>query len=219
MRIKHAKKLTTLLVFLMVLVVLSTKVFAGSMSNPGLQVSIELSGTPPTEDEDYTIEFKADNSDYPMPEGSVDRSFKMTITGEGKKPIPEIEYSSVGEYTYKINQLPGENELATYDDRVYDVVVFVTNAENGKGFDTTFNVYLEGVGQEEDKKQHEVVFENYYKEKDSTPVIKPKPTPTPPKTTPGVRRFQQTSTSTIGLGLFGLLSVLGIGFAISKKKK
>ena len=256
MKIKHAKNLTTLLIFVMVILLLPSTVFAGSMPGFKLPVTVKLSGTPPTNDEDYSIILKADNPGYPMPEGSVDGSYKMTIKGEGSKNLPKIEFSSLGVYTYKIYQLSGSNKLAKYDDSVYNLVVFVTNSEDGTGLEITVNLYLQG----EKEKHDEVIFENKY-EKPVTPPPTEKPvvpeatkgtetvvtpevpeatkgaetvvTPEVPEATKGAQtpvkaspttrgtgssRFQQTSTSTLGLGMFGLLSVLGIGFVVRKRK-
>lgn len=84
------------------------------------------------------------------------------------------------------------------------------------------NLFLLG----EKEKQAEVVFENEYEE--VTPSEEPKPVdptpdepepPKPPTEEPTDDKFEQTSTTTIGLGLFVVLSVLGLVFIISKKKK
>ena len=245
MKIKHRKNLTTILIFVMVFVVLQSTVLAASMPGFRLPVRVKLNGTPPTDQEDYNIIFRADNKHYPMPQGSVDGSYNMTIKGEATKNLPRIEFSSLGVYTYKIHQIPGKNKLATYDDSVYNLVVFVTNSEDGSGLEITVNLYLLG----EKEKYGEVVFENEYEKEPTPKPVEPPKKPEVPEDTKGVEppkkpevpedtkgeqppkatspvtkgtvssKFQQTSTSTIGLGLFGLLSVLGIGFVIKKKNR
>ncbi len=83
--------------------VLVTTVYADSMPGFRLPIIVQLIGTPPTDYEDYNIILEADNPDYPMPEGSVDGRYRIIIKGEAKKQLPEIEFSSVDVYTYKIS--------------------------------------------------------------------------------------------------------------------
>ncbi|NMB03854.1 MAG: Cna B-type domain-containing protein [Tissierellia bacterium] len=101
---------------------------------------------------------KSDNPDYPMPAGSVDGVYSMIITGANTVKLPEIKYSSLGVYTYTIYQEPGSNKLASYDDTRYNLVVYVTNAEDGSGLETTVILYKLG----ETEKYDGVVFENEY---------------------------------------------------------
>ncbi len=88
----------------------------------------------------------------------------------------------------------------------------MTNAQDGSGLETTVNLFLLG----EKEKQAEVIFENKYEK-----IIPPEKLgpPKPPTEGPTEDKFEQTSTSFIGLGLFVLLSMLGLGFIVSKKKK
>ncbi|NLW52834.1 MAG: hypothetical protein GXY87_05680 [Tissierellia bacterium] len=186
---------------------------ASSLPSLKLPVTVKLSGRPPTEDEDYTIVLKADNPEYPMPEGSVDESYNMTIQGEGSKELPEINFSSVGVYTYTISQLAGVNELASYDDKVYNLVVFVTNAKNGSGLEITVNLYLLG----EKEKQDELLFLNNYEKEPSQEVEIPEPEDKPKEEAED--RFEETATSAIGLSLFALVGMVGVGTVVTKKKK
>lgn len=158
MKIEHAKILTVLLGFTMLLSVFSPAVFAAETPGFELPVKVKLSGTPPTYNEDYKIILEADNPKYPMPNGSIGGFYTLTITGEGTVKFPEIQYSSIGIYTYKIYQLKGTNNLATYDDTKYHLVVYVTNIEGGSGLETTVLLYLVG----EEGKLDEVIFENKY---------------------------------------------------------
>ena len=108
---------------------------------------------------------RQNNPDYPMPEGSEDGVFTMIITGEDTGFLPEIAFSS-RVYTYTIQQTPGSNELATHDDSIYNLVVYVTNSELGDGLDVTVILYLLG----ETDKFEEVVFNNEYEAEDLPPL-------------------------------------------------
>lgn len=214
MKRKYLRTLAMLLIFPLVFIMLVPTISASSLPSLKLPVTVKLSGRPPTEDEDYTIVLKADNPEYPMPEGSVDESYNMTIQGEGSKELPEINFSSVGVYTYTISQLAGVNELASYDDKVYNLVVFVTNAKNGSGLEITVNLYLLG----EKEKQDELLFLNNYEKEPSQEVEIPEPEDKP-KEEEAEDGFEQTATSAIGLSLFALVGMVGVGTVVTKKKK
>lgn len=173
MKIINSKIIARLLIITMFLMVFSPVVFAEKLPGFELPVTVELSGTPPTDDEDYRIVIEADNPNYPMPEGSENSRYTLIITGEDRVRFPRMEFSSLGIYTYTIYQLSGSNSLATYDDTRYDLVVYVTNAPDGSGLETTVLLYLLG----EENKLDEVLFGNEY---DAVPIIPPPPTPPPP---------------------------------------
>ena len=213
MKRKYLRTVAMLLIFPMLFMLLVPTVSASSLPGLKLPVTVKLSGGPPTEDEDYNVVLKADNPEYPMPEGSLDGSYTMTIKGEGSKELPEIKFSSVGVYTYTISQLAGVNELASYDDKVYNLVVFVTNTKNGSGLEITVNLYLLG----EKEKQYELLFLNNYEKEPSQEVEIPEPEDKPKEE--AEVGFEQTATSAIGLSLFALVGMVGVGAVVTKKKK
>lgn len=133
-----------------------------------IPVKISLSGTLPNPAEDYTIKLKADDPSYPMPSGSKDGVYTMTITGAAEKNLPSISYDTVGVYTYTITQVAGKNKDCTYDSRVYALTVQITNSEDGTGLEATAILQLEGM----QEKLPIAEFKNKYK------IIK-KPTNTP----------------------------------------
>lgn len=214
MRKKYSKIIMTLLIFTMSLTLLAPVAFAEGEPSIEIPVTVKLSGWPPTDDEDYKIVLKSDNPDYPMPAGNVDGVYSMIITGANTVKLPEIKYSSLGVYTYTIYQEPGSNKLASYDDTRYNLVVYVTNAEDGSGLETTVILYKLG----ETEKYDGVVFENEYeKEKEPPPPVKPDP-PKPEKPKP-----PQTSDDTailpyIGLFISGAAIVLFLGFTVKKRE-
>ena len=162
---------------------------AFAAENPGVSVpvTISLSGTLPRPAEDYTIVLRADNASYPMPEGADGGVYTMTITGADTKSFPTITYDQVGIYTYTIYQTAGDSSKCTYDDSVYTLIVYVTNAGDGSGLEAAAVLYLESGGD----KLPGAEFENECETERPTPEPdKPKPTPSmepePPKPTPSM---------------------------------
>ena len=133
-----------------------------------IPVSILLSGAAPT-DETYRITLQASEDDVAfMPEGSVDGIYTMEVVGGGEFTFPEITYSKVGIYTYTVKQESGSNEFCTYDDSVFDVTVYVTNAVDKEGLEATVNAYRQGNPEE----KAELGFENFYETPVQITVVK-----------------------------------------------
>ncbi|MDR7871442.1 MAG: FctA domain-containing protein [Tissierellaceae bacterium] len=176
MRFKYSKILTMLLLFTFFLTILSPLVLAVEAPGFELPVTVKLRGSPPTGGEDYRIVLKSDNLGYPMPEGSKDGIYNLIIRGENTVKLPKISFLSRGIYSYTVYQLAGTNNLATYDDKQYNLVVSVVNAR-GNGLETMVTLYLLG----EEGKLDEVIFDNEYR---TPPPQPPTPPPTPPPVTP-----------------------------------
>ena len=155
-----------------VMCMMTMTVPAFAAENPGVSipVTVSLSGTLPKPAEDFTIKLRADNASYPMPEGSVGDIYTMTITGADTKNFPTITYNRVGVYTYTIYQVAGNNKKCTYDDTVYALTVYITNAEDGSGLEATAVLYPDSEG----NKLPGAEFDNEYETV--------KPTPTDPDT-------------------------------------
>ena len=163
-----------------VMSVMSMTVSAFAAENPSVSipVTVSLSGTLPEKAEDFKIKLSADDASYPMPEGSEDGSCTMTITGAATKNLPTITYDRVGVYTYTIAQVAGSNKKCTYDDTVYTLTVYITNAEDGSGLESTAVLYPDSEGD----KQPAAAFKNVYETVKPTPTPTPTPKPTAPKT-------------------------------------
>ena len=141
-----------------------------------ITAGVTLSGTLPDPAEEFTLQLRADQEAYPMPEGAKEGVYTLTVTGQAEKAFPAISYDRVGVYTYTISQLPGTNQKCTYDDREYALTVYVTNAQDGDGLEATAVLYRDDT----DEKQSGIVFENEYETVKPSP--SPSPTPTPPPT-------------------------------------
>ena len=93
----------------------------------------------------------------------------------------------------------------------------MTNAKNGSGLEITVNLYLLG----EKEKQDELLFLNNYEKEPSPPpeeeVEIPEPEDKPKEEAED--GFEQTATSAIGLSLFALVGMVGVGTVVTKKKK
>lgn len=120
--------------------------YAAELPGVSVPVTISLSGTLPYPAEDYMVVLKADDVDYPMPNGSVDGAYSLTITGEDTENFPTITYDRVGVYTYKVYQVAGRNQKCTYDDTVYSLTVTITNKEDYSGLEATAVLYPDSDG-------------------------------------------------------------------------
>ena len=207
MRIMQTKLIKVLLILVMCLIALAPAAFAAPIQSGEIPVAVSLGGSPPTTDESYKIIMKADNPAYPLPEGSVDGTYIMFITGGNATELPAIGFSSLGVYTYTILQEAGINKLGIYDSRVYNLVIYVTNIENGSGFETTVILYKRG----ETEKLDEVVFYNDY-DKDPTPI--PESDPDKPKTNDITAIWPNVGLFAGGVGI-----LLILGFTAKRKGK
>ncbi|HZK34179.1 MAG TPA: FctA domain-containing protein [Bacillota bacterium] len=226
MKKKQTKFMMFLLILTMCLVLPLPKAFAAEIQSGEIPVTVSLGGEPLAADEDYEITMKADNADYPMPAGSVDGLFTMKVTGADTGKLPGIEFSSLGIYTYSIFQEAGTNELVVYDDSVYNLTVYVTNAEDGSGLETTLLLYLLG----ETAKHDEVAFNNLEEAflgvedipEDKTPEKEKPKDKELEKAFLGVEDIKLPKTGEIApmafYGIGGLLLALGIGLGPKKRK-
>lgn len=95
-----------------------------------LPVTITERGPAPA-DASYAVVLTAIDGTNPMPEGSENGVFSMTVKGPGDYVFPVITFTRPGDYVYTIQQLPGRDPLCSYDRTVYYVLISVRNGENG----------------------------------------------------------------------------------------
>lgn len=116
---------------------MTSPVLAAELPRTRIQVNVSLEGTLPTKAEEFTINLKAEDISNPMPSNSTDEIYKMIVTGEDIKSLPEIVFSRVGIYRYTIWQDKGNNADCSYDNSVYYLTVYVTNKKDGEGLEDT----------------------------------------------------------------------------------
>lgn len=121
-----------------------------------IPVSVKLSGTLPAVSETFQIQLKADNASFPMPKGAANSIYTLPIVGAGSGEF-SITFNDLGIYSYTISQKAGSNNKCFYDETVYEMTVYVTNAADG-GFETNVAIYKKG----ESEKLDNVVFNNRY---------------------------------------------------------
>jgi len=89
-------------------------------------VEKRISGDSPSSSSSFVFYIKADNTAYPMPEGSVNGIKTITITGAGSTDFGNITYRQAGTYTYTVYERTGSSSGYTYDTTVYHMTVVVT---------------------------------------------------------------------------------------------
>ncbi|MCF0133952.1 MAG: hypothetical protein HUJ72_08810 [Blautia sp.] len=106
--------------------------------------------------EKYTIVMYSNEEGNPMPEGTVNGEYAVTIEGNGNGEFV-LPFDRVGVYNYTILEQVGDNKDCAYDETVYTLTVTVVNGEEG-GLETIAVLYL---GQSQEK-HASVVFTNHY---------------------------------------------------------
>lgn len=119
----------------------------------------KLEGTAPSPAEKYKILLKAEGSlTSPMPSGSTDEGYVLSIKGSGTEKLPVLSFESPGVHTYTISQIKGSNSQCSYDETVYTMKVYVTNNENGPGLVSEIVLTVPGM----DGKPEHIIFVNKY---------------------------------------------------------
>lgn len=201
------KLLNALLALVMTVMCSMTMVlpaYAAELPGVSVPVTISLSGTLPYPAEDFTVVLKADDAAYPMPNGTVNGAYSMTITGEDTDNFPMITYERVGVYTYTVYQVAGTNKKCTYDDTVYSLTVTVSNKADYRGLEATAVLYPDSEGD----KLPGAEFENKYKVEPPSDTPKTGNESTPPSDTP------KTGDESTPL-LYAVLIVVSMGVIIT----
>lgn len=128
-----------------------------------IPLEIRLEGALPQTNETYVVELLPESTDCPMPGGSENGRCRLTLTGAASGSI-RLPCDQVGVFDYTIRQIPGKNPNCTYDQRVYELTVFVTRSEDGET-DISAVVYGSDGG-----KLDGIVFRNVYANPDSVTI-------------------------------------------------
>ena len=175
--------ISTLLIAMLSIQMLCVNAVAAERPSMKLPVTIEQKGDYPSTPEELDVVLTAVDAACPMPEGSVDGAYTIEVKSGTMEEFPEISFPKLGIYNYTIHQEKGDHSRGRYDETVYRMRVYVTNAESGDGVESTTLLYIDDIN----TKYASVSFENYYKEREgggsTTPTTSPATTPTEPPTT------------------------------------
>ncbi|MCC8128250.1 MAG: hypothetical protein LIO92_12810 [Clostridiales bacterium] len=123
-----------------------------------IPVTVSISSTyKPSTAESMQVILEAVDADSPMPEGSTDGAYSVTISGEGSATLGAITYTTPGIYNYTVHQAAGSNSRGTYDSTVYQVKVQITNDKSGNLIASVVS-HVDGM----DEKPADIAFTNSY---------------------------------------------------------
>ena len=94
-----------------------------------IPVRIETEGAAQKPDAVYTVLLEAVTSDAPMPVGSTDHRWTMTLKA-GESAYLSIPCQRLGIFDYTIRQIPGKDPGCDYDETRYPLRLQVTQAED-----------------------------------------------------------------------------------------
>ncbi len=148
--------ITAMLILVLAVSAFAPAAFAEGTVKLALGGRIEITDHPADFSEEYVIVLTAEDNANPMPEGSADGVCETAVAA-GEFKLPEINFSELGVYKYTLSQKAGTAERWTYDDSVYHITVYVTNAENGEGTEINVVAY-----KNDETTKSEIIFTNTY---------------------------------------------------------
>lgn len=150
--------------------VVSFKAYASAdkieVNIPVIQTFYIESDSPASPIQVGTYELSAENSDFPMPEGSKNGRFEFSLTGNNATSEINILFEKTGIYHYTLKQITEDAEDCSYDRNIYTITVYVVNTPAGQ-FSSQIVVENGKAG-----KCAEICFENHYRN-DGSPARPP----------------------------------------------
>lgn len=151
-------KIRNIFAFLFIFVlVMCNNVFAVKNNDIVLELKINNNSNQNIVDR-FKFEMIPLDKNNPMPEGSVDNKYSLSVDNAGKILIPGIEFNTPGDYEYEIYQVKGDNTQFEYDESIYKVIITVVNSEDLSELETLITITKNGT----DEKYSELLFENTY---------------------------------------------------------
>jgi len=135
--------------------ILPVKALAGGTEELLIPVRVLAEGSEPEKGAVYTVELEAETPGAPMPEGSLEETFRMMVKS-GETGYICIPCRDLGVFDYTVRQAPGTDLNCTYDSAQYRLRLFVTLTENGS---KEVSALVLGQGNE---KATSVVFQNHW---------------------------------------------------------
>lgn len=137
-------RFTALALLVLALASLAGTAFAANTLSFSLPVKLSAEGNRPNPPETYALVLRADDKSYPLPSGSSDGSYTLSVTGPGDFSFPDILFDQVGVYSYTLSQLKGKSGNCAYDDTVYSLKVTVSYSQNGSDLEAALALYPAG---------------------------------------------------------------------------
>lgn len=178
--------------FLSMFLAFNNNIFAVESNNIPLELVINGNSNQSIVDR-FKFVMTPKDENNPMPDGSVDGKYNITLDGVGIFNIPNIEFKEPGDYEYEVYQVKGDNPQFEYDTSLYTVIITVTNSDDLSSLETLITITKEN----SDEKYDKLVFENtYFPIKEDIP-----------------------DTSDINIYLYSSILGLSIGYIVYNMKK
>lgn len=149
----------------------------------------------------------------------TNESMVLSLTGDDAKELTVetkgefvLELKLPGTYHYELKQIPGKDSTKIYDERIYQITVFVEDHEGS--LQAAFSADQVGAA----AKPNELRFENQTK---PTPTPTPTPSPTPAPTTPPTPKTGDESRLSlwVGISIGSVILIAGIVILLFLDKK
>lgn len=108
----------------------------------------------PLKEAEFEFVLSSDYDLYPMPSGSKDGVYAVTLTGAGDISFGDIQFTHAGVYYYTVYETQGDIWAYEYDDTVYDVTITVTDIDGNLSADVKIEADSQAV--------ESIVFTNEY---------------------------------------------------------
>ena len=155
---------------------------AGAAATTTFSIPVEqvFDTTPGIEREGaFNYELRRVGATYPMPDGAQGDTFAFTLTGNEARDIGPLTFIHAGFFTYEIRSTSAQEQGFVLDDRVYTVIIAVSNTAGGGLSAEIRAVYTRAPGTTADAKAPfdggRVVFEKGYGALASDPAQKDDP--------------------------------------------
>ncbi|MCP8332081.1 sortase B protein-sorting domain-containing protein [Clostridioides difficile] len=155
-------------------------------------------------------ELIAINNDSPMPDGSKDNRYVFHMNGRNDQFTISLRYEYSGEYLYQIRQKTQPREDYSYDEKIYNVEVYIKAGENGQLIPQVI------VKNEHSEKSENIQFVNSYHQKNG---VTDKPTNPDKSNKADIPQTGDMASIEVFLALFICSSALLIFVLIRKHRK
>lgn len=133
-----------------------TNKFIEPVTADEITVIKRITGDKPPKDIEFTFVLTANETGNPMPKEAEGDTLQKSIVGAGVVSMGKIDFDKVGEYSYEVREIIGNEKGWTYDDTVYTVTFTITESEG--------ELSVKQVIQAKDEEREAIIFTNSYEE-------------------------------------------------------